>query len=184
MSATDDLRLAWLAHRQGQASRRDALLTLAVAAGEPEGAAWVDQVRDFLVKEHPGHLFDGFYQLDEALADRRVIAGLNRLRLSFPPTRVSYLVRRAEVVRSPYTGRRAPVGSLLDELLGPSKSSRTQTSVKSDANRRLSEAVGLPELSGSDSANSIQTFYLHVLLGVATLCSLVLQETQDDKRAA
>jgi hypothetical protein len=184
MSATDDLRLAWLAHCQGQATRRDALLTLAVAAGEPEGAAWVGAVRDFLVKEHPGHLFDGFYQLDEALADRRVIAGLNRLRLSFPPARVSYLVRRSEVVRSPYTRRRTSVGLLLDDLLGPLKRSKTQASEKPTTNRQFSEGAEPLNVSDADAANSIHVFYLNVLLGVAALCAVVLQESQDDKRAA
>ena len=143
MSAEDDLRLAWLAHREGRAGRRDALLTLAAATAEGQGSAWVGAVRDYLVAAHPGHLFAGFYHVDEALADRRVVAGLGRLRQSFPPARVRSLLRRADVSRGPFTGRRFPVAIALDELLAPSRA-RPRGTPKLGATQVQARAAPMP----------------------------------------
>lgn len=181
MSADLDLRLAWVAHRSGNLSRRDALLTLAVASAEPNGADWVHPVRDFLVKAHPGHLYDGFYQLDEALADRRVIAALKRLRMSFPETRVRNLVQRSNVTRGPFSARQTHVRVLLEEILAPPK--RTPRRPSGRLGTATVESTPL-EIPTNEPPGSILAFYLNVLLGVAALCAMVLEDSQDDKRAA
>ncbi len=181
MVADHDLRLAWIAHRSGNFSRRDVLLTLAVAAAEPEGAAWVVPVRDFLVNAHPGHLYDGFYHLDEALADRRVMAALKSLRTSFPESRVRSMLQREDVARGPYTGRKSPAVLLLDDMLAAPEKAKTRRLGKLGA---ASIGVDLPEIPATEPPGSILAFYLNVLLGVATLCSLVLEGACDDKRAA
>jgi hypothetical protein len=185
MSAEDDLRLAWLAHREGRAGRRDALLTLAAATAEGQGVGWVGAVRDFLVAAHPGHLFAGFYHLDEALADRRVVAALGRLRQSFPPARVRALLRRAEVARGPYTGRSISVAIALDELLAPSRA-KPRGAAKLGATKVAAapKRSAPPPVPVAEPAEPVLAFYLNVLLSVAVLCALVVGESRDDKRAA
>ena len=196
MTADDALRLAWASHREGREARRDALLTLAVAAGVPSGAPWVGRVRDFLVSRRRDHLFATFVALDEALSDPRVIAALGRLRLSFPPQRVSWLVRRDAAGRGPYSGRSARVETLLNDLLAKPRITRrrervrlglagssSSTSIPAGALAPLgpvtTREAGLPDASGP-----LLAFYLTVLLGVAGLCALVLDEMRDDKKAA
>ncbi|MDB5353066.1 MAG: hypothetical protein JWN86_4313 [Planctomycetota bacterium] len=177
MSATDDLRLAWQAHRDGRPGRRDALLTLAVASAESDGEPWVGRVRDFLVASRPDHLFAGFYHLDEAMSDPRVAASLKRLREAFPPARVRWLVRGSAISRGPYTGRKVRIATLLDDLLAPPR-----------CDRRLASTPVVPK--GSLGSTSVETsapilaFYLEVLLATAMLCALVLNEMPDQKRAA
>ena len=177
MAAEDDLRLAWLAHREGRAGRRDALLTLAAAAAEPQGAAWVGSVRDHLVAARPGHLFAGFYHLDEALADRRVIAALGRLRLTVPPARVKGLLKRADAARGPYTGRAIPVAIALDDLLATSPAAARGAAW-------LDSARPIAPPHPSESAVPVLAFYLNVLVGIAALCAVVVAESSDEKRAA
>ncbi len=196
MTADDALRLAWISHRHGREAHRDALLTLAVASGVPSGAPWVDRVRDFLVSRRRDHLFATFVELDEALSDRRVMAALGRLRLSFPPERVEWLVRRDAVGRGPYSGRSARVETLLGDILAKPRVKRlrdrvrlglagsaSSTSIPAGALAPLgavtTHEAGLPEASGP-----ILAFYLTVLLGIAGLCALVLEESRDSKKAA
>lgn len=175
MSADDDLRLAWQAHREGRAGRRDALLTLAVASAEPEGAAWVGAVRDYLVAAHPGHLYSGFYALDEALGDRRVVKAIARLRLVFPEARVRRLLQSGAVLRGPYPGCKAPIALLLDDLLAPSRATPRGGAA------RLGDVTPAPR---TETPESILSFYLNVLLGVAALCKLAMDDARDGKRAA
>lgn len=188
MAAEDDLRLAWLAHREGRAGRRDALLTLAVADAEPRGVAWAGPVRDHLVATYPGHLFAGFYHLDEALADRRVIAALGRLRMTFPPARVRGLLRLADVARGPYAGRTIPVAIALDDLLAPSRTAargapKLGSARSVAAANRATPPTPAPE-PVAESTGPVLTFYLNVLVGIAALCAVVVAESIDEQRAA
>jgi len=179
MSVNYDLRLAWQAHREGRAGRRDALLTLAVADASPRGEPWVGAVRDHLVASHPGHLFSRSHHLDEALADRRVLAALKQLRTSFPPARVRALVGRDAVARGPYTGRTVPDRPLLDDLLAASRARPRGPLKLGSADVAPSPPEPVPK-----PVEPIVAFYLNVLLGVAILCALVVREASDDKRAA
>lgn len=184
MAAEDDLRLAWLAHREGRTGRRDALLTLAAAAAEPQGAAWVGSVRDHLVAARPGHLYAGFYHLDEALADRRVIAALAQLRLTFPPARVKGLLWRADAARGPYTGRAIPLAIALDDLLAASRTT-SRTAAKLGSARMIAAAKPSPAPEVVvESRGPVLAFYLNVLVGIAALCAVVVAESSDEKRAA
>lgn len=191
MPANDDLRLAWQAHREGKVGRRDALLTLAVADASPRGEPWVHAVRDHLVAAHPGHLFSGSHHLDEAIADRRVIAALKRLRQAFPPGRVRNLVRRSDVARGPYTGRVTSARILLDDLLAPSRG-RPRGPLKLGSAAVATKAPIPSPAAAKPTADApappqvdpIVAFSLNVLLAVAMLCALVANETQGEKRAA
>lgn len=183
MSANDDLRLAWQAHRDGRIAMRDALLTLAVARGEPEGAPWVMPVRDFLVSSRRDHYFSRFAYLDEALADRRVVAALARLRESFPPARIRSLVLRSEALRGPYTGRRVPVTVLLEDLLDPTRPRRRE-SIRLEPSSGPDQIAAIAEATTPAPDEPILRFYLQVLLGVATLCAVVLDDRLDEQRAA
>ena len=202
MSAEDDLRLAWIAHRDGREGRRDALLTLAAAAAVEESPeeAWPTRVRDFLVGRRRDHLFATFVELDEAIGDRRVANSIGRLRLSFPADRVAWLVRRDASARGPFTGRSTRVATLLDEMLAPPRLPRTRETVRLGPSPGSSSdfasipipvgalaplgAVTPREAGLPDHAGPILAFYLTTLLGVAGLCALVLDGMRDDKRAA
>lgn len=225
MSANDDLRLAWQAHREGRNGRRDALLTLAVADASPRGEPWVHAVRDQLVASQPGHIFSCSHHLDEALGDRRVIAALKKLRYAFSPARVRNLLQRDAVARGPYTKRSSSTRVLLDDLLAPSRSrprgplklgataskrgiagvklgsagvakkvtirvpvtSAQSESTPSSPMPQPGEGAGnepTPENANTPPADSVLAFYMNVLVAVAMLCALVVQEAQGEKRAA
>lgn len=183
MSASDELRLAWQAHREGRAGRRDALLTLAVASGYPQGAPWAGAVRDYLVAAHPGHLFSGSHHVDESLADRRVIAGLKKLREVFPTARVRSLVRRDDVLRGPYSGTRGAIRYLVDDLLAPSRG-HSRGPLKLGATGATGPAAAPPVSAEPSTPDPIVAYYLNVLLAIAMLCATVVAESTDGKRAA
>ena len=111
-AATDDLRMAWQAHREGRAGRRDALLTLAIA-GAPPDAPWADRLRRRLV-DHPFALYT---DTAHALADPRFATLVARLRAHYPTARVRRLLDRSAAARGPYTGRRPLLGAIVDDLL-------------------------------------------------------------------
>src|SRR5690348_7864251 len=96
MSAFDDLRLAWLAEREGRHGRRDALLTLAVASAGPAEAGWAEPIRLRLIAARPDHPFSAFATREAALADPAVAGGLRQLRMLYPPGRVRRLLARAD----------------------------------------------------------------------------------------
>ncbi len=182
MSADDDLRLAWHSHRDGRLGRRDALLTLAVADADP-ASEWLQSARNYLVTAHPGHLYSGTPDLDEALADRRVMAGLAKLRHSFPPQRVRSLLFRSEVSRGPYRPHPIPIPRVLDDLLAPSRAQpRGPLKLGTAAPAPASERDASPARERGDDA--FLAFYLNVLLGVAMLCALVQADSRDGKAAA
>ena len=128
MPAEDDLRLAWLAHREGLAGRRDALLTLAAATPEGQSSAWVGAVRDYLVAAHPGHLFAGFYHVDEVARRPPGGGGLDAPAAELPalprPQPAEAGGRRA----GPFTGRKFSVALALDEMLAPAARSSARRS--------------------------------------------------------
>ena len=192
MAAEDDLRLAWIAHREGKSARRDALLTLAVASAGMGGADWVDRVRAFLVATRRDHLFSRPGPLDEALSDSRVIAAIVRLRQSFPPDRVTRLVGRDAVARGPFPGRPGTLAAMLDDLLAPARVPRVREVVRlglagsrpipagalGPLGPATPKSAGLPE-----STEPVLSFYLTVLLGVAALCAMVLDDRRNDRAA-
>ena len=195
MSAVETLRLAWQSHRDGKLGRRDALLTLAAAEAAREGAdqaPWTGAVRAFLVASHPGHLFSGFASLERALDDGRVLGALGRLRATFPPGRVRWLLRRAEVARGPFDGRKAGLRMMLDDLLSPASPRlrpRRRHQLGTAAHLAPREAASLPPGFGdvpvsASTGQSLAGFYLNVLLAIAVLCAIVLQESGSGNRAA
>jgi hypothetical protein len=121
MAAEDDLRLAWHAHCEGRRGMRDALLTLAAASAGPGEAPWADRCRDRLVADHPDHLFARYSTRERALSEPQVLATLLRLRTSFPPHRVRWLLLKSAVARGAFTGRDEPLPALLDDLLAPAE---------------------------------------------------------------
>lgn len=137
-AATDDLRLAWQAHREGRAGRRDALLTLAVAGAGPD-APWADRLRERLVALRPDHPFCGYPEVLSALADPRVDSSLARLRDHYPTARVRRLLDRAAVARGPYTGRKPILGAIVDDLLAAT--ARRRRSTPADAPLALPSGV-------------------------------------------
>ncbi len=194
MSSENDLRLAWVAHNDGLPARRDALLTLAVASAGIGGGAWVGRVRAFLVASRPDHLFAGSAPLEKILADPRVVASVLRLRQSYPSARVRWLVQRDAVGRGPFRGRRTSVERVVADLLTPPGSARPRSRVKLGLNEKsrivpagalapvgpvTPQEAGLPE-----SAGPLLAFYVTVLLGVAALCAIALDEARETRRAA
>ena len=194
MSAEDELRLAWVAHGNGLPARRDALLTLAVASAGMGESAWVERVRAFLVASRTDHLYAGPAPLKAILEDPRVVAALMRLRQSYPPARVRCLVQRDAVGRGPYRGRSGSVASLVDDLMTPPRKARHRSRIRLGVNDKgravpvgvlapvgpvIPREAGLPE-----SAGRLLAFYVTVLLGVAALCAIALDDLREDRRAA
>lgn len=194
MSAENDLRLAWVAHNDGLPARRDALLTLAVASAGMAGGDWIDRVRAFLVGSRPDHLFAGQEPLETILSDPRVVASILRLRQSYPPSRVRWLVQRDAASRGPFRGRPIAVGRLVEDLVTPPRKARRRSRVRVGTNdkARLIPAGALapigpvtPEEAGlPESAGTLLSFYVTVLLGVAALCAIALDDVRQDRRAA
>jgi hypothetical protein len=171
MAAEDALRLAWLADRAGHATRRDALVTLAVAAGAAEGAPWVERARAWLIVRRPDHFFGAFPSLAQALADPRVLKALSRLHYSFPDGRVRWLLRRSASGRGPYTARRESLAIIMDDLF------------RAPSRRRPVQADPIPQL---DEATRVQLTrsYVTVLLAMAVLLDNVLDPPADRKSRA
>ena len=125
------------------------------------------------------------FHLDEALADRRVIAALKRLRATFPSARVRWLVHASDVSRGPFSTRKASVASLVDEMLTPARSQRTGAVRLGSATSAGPDTSSRPtSVQTPDPAAPILAFYLEVLLAVAALCAIVLDEMPDRQRAA
>jgi hypothetical protein len=118
MAVDDDLRLAWYYHSDGRFRRRDALVALALVGGLEKGADWVERGRSRLIARRPTHVFAAFPSVRHALADSEVRLALRRLRQTYPPARVRWLLRRAAAPRSPYTGRVVSFSIILDDLFG------------------------------------------------------------------
>jgi len=194
MSAENDLRLAWVAYNDGLPARRDALLTLAVASAGIAAGDWVDRVRAFLVRSRPDHLFAGPERLETILSDPRVVGSIMRLRQSYPPARVRWLVQRDAAARGPFHKRPIAVGHLVDDLVSPPQKARRRSRVRVGTNEkaRLVPAGALapigpvtPEEAGlPESAGTLLSFYITVLLGVAALCAIALDDMHQDRRAA
>jgi hypothetical protein len=177
MAAEDALRLAWLAQREGRTTRRDALVTLAVAAGASESAPWVEQGRAWLVAQRPDHLFATFPTLTLALADRRVRGALRRLQYSFPAGRVRSLLQRGAVARGPYSGRLESLTVILDELFRPAVPARRPS--------RVAQALADP-VPPLDEATRVRLTksYVNTLLALAVLFETVLNPPADRKTRA
>ncbi len=169
MTAEDDLKLAWIAHREGRRGRRDVLLTLAVAEGALVGAEWAGPLSRWLIRTRPDHPFARLGSLNRALADRRVIQGIGRMRTTYPPAKVRLLLRRAEAARGPFTGKPLLTPLVLDDLLGSRPIPRKKT-----------VPIAAPP---TVQREPLLAYYMTVLVAIATLCAMVLRET-DAQRAA
>jgi hypothetical protein len=189
MSVADDLRLAWHADRDGRTGRRDALLTLALAASPP-GADWAERLRCRLVADRPEHPFARFSSLAKALADPRVSRALGRLRASYPPAKVCHLLLRAEAARGLHSGRTTSLPRQLDDLFAavtPTRNSRqrplgTAATPSNTAPSRPRSAAN--PLHVPPASDSLTAFYLTILLAVASLLAFVLQSQESGARAA
>ena len=148
------LRLAWQADRDGRPSMRDALLTLAAAAGHRLGSPWVGRCRRALIAARSAHLFAAFPTVEAALADPRVGQRLARLGRTFPPARVRHLLLASAARRGPYTGRVDSLRVVLDDLFGE-------------------DGAGTDELTRA---------YLRILLELAILLDSAIRPTQRDAR--
>ena len=118
MEAGDLIRLAWEAEHDGRSRLRDALMTLAVAEGDPE-TPWARRFRDRLIDARPDHFLAGFSTVAGALQDPRVVEARDRLRLKYPPVRVQSLLLRARAARGPYLGRVESIEAMIEDLVGP-----------------------------------------------------------------
>jgi hypothetical protein len=193
MSVEDDLRLAWQAARDGRPGMRDSLLTLALAASGPGDVAWAERCWKRLVTDRSDHLFAGFSDLERALADERVATRLERLRALFHPRRVERLLGRADVLRGAFTGRRASLSILLEELLGPETPRRSRHAdtptpapllTLGPAARRPAVSSGPNDLPGESDAEDLFTLYLTVLLAIAILLAGTLRVSDRGSQAA
>ncbi len=117
MLAENDLRLAWHAQRRGLRSRRLALVTLALAAGDIHKHSWTETLWESLVRSHPQHPFARCFDREHALSDRRILRQLIRLRHTFPPVRVDWLLQREEVRTGPYRAQSLSTPLIVSDLL-------------------------------------------------------------------
>ncbi|HEV3122022.1 MAG TPA: hypothetical protein VGY53_08975 [Isosphaeraceae bacterium] len=196
MAAAELLRLAWLAAREGRVGTRDSLLTLALAESGPADAAWATRCWRRLLTLRADHIYARFPTLEKALADERVAGVVLRLRAVYPPARVQRLLERAAVLRGTYTGRRASLAVVLDELLGAEESRPGRLPDASlpapylpregqgAASKRSAKAAAAAE-SREPLDPEIQTFYLTVLLAIAMLLATTQRASgQGSNRAA
>lgn len=170
MSAEDDLRLAWQADRDGRPGRRDALLTLAVAQ-VPAHTPWVARCRDRLVENRPDHIFARFSSVPEALGHPKVRQALKKLRALYPPAKVANLVRRDEVRRGPWTGRRPALAVVINDLFA-----RRRGRIEPGEPTRVQPKRPRPAVLGSE-ARARARFALSVLWTVAILMEVVARES-------
>ncbi len=203
MEAGDLIRLAWEAEHDGRVRLRDALMTLAVAEGDPE-APWAGRFRDRLVDIRPDHFLAAFPNVAGALQDPRVVEARDRLRLKYPPLRVQSLLLRARAARGPCLGRVESIEAMIEDLAGSVEAGAGTENVRKHAAEpsrgptRWSRA-GLPsplmlayssmgpgpsasadwpdaESEPESPNDSTSAFYLTVLLAIAFL----LASVQDD----
>jgi|GEM_PF-4477125 len=188
MSAEQFLRLAWLAEREGRATMRDALMTLAVAESGPEEAVLAERCRKQLIAKRPDHWFASFPTCGQALGHSRVKGAVERLRATFPPIRVERMLLRGEVCRGPYTGRSAPLSTLLEDLLVTATPAPSVTEPSSDSVPAVRFPGIVPtSVAGSDRAEdpaALFVFYLTVLMAIAILLASVQNLTANDSKAA
>ena len=170
MASDVELRLAWHADRAGRRGLRDSLLTLA-ATGAAPGEAWAVRVRDRLVTDRPDHWLASITTIALAMADPRVASARGRLRSIHPPARIDRHLVRDEVAAGPYTGRRAPLSAILDDLIGP------------DPTKAL--ARGAIPFPNAPAAHDLVAVHLAYLLAIA-LVSAVRESSpaRRDGRAA
>jgi hypothetical protein len=69
-----------------------------------------------LIENRGDHIFAHFSSVAEALGHPKVRMALEKLRALYPPDKVANLVKRDEVCRGPWTGRRLPMAAVLDDL--------------------------------------------------------------------
>lgn len=196
MLAEDEIRLAWQAHCDGHKGMRDSLLTLAVADGGLDDVVWVERCRRWLVARRPDHLYAAFPTLGRALADGRVSEALERVRRTFPPVRVRHLLLRSDASQGPYTGRREPLGAVLDDILGPSiprpprrvKPSRTRAASLARGPRRLNPASrptrSTAPVGAVPTSAAVSPGDQALLLAMAFLLALALGRADEGTRAA
>lgn len=191
MLAEDEIRLAWRAHIEGRIGTRDSLLTLAVVDAAPEDRVWAEPCRRWLVRNRPDHLFAGFSNRENALADPSVAACIGRIRHTFPPDRVRHLVLRSEALRGPLRRRRPSTIDLLGLILGgdapfdppKARSSRPRTASQPMPSRRSNPGRRLAPVR-AESAGEPVSLDRAMLLGMAVLLALALQDRGEETRAA
>jgi len=210
MAVDDYLRAAIGAEGESSRRLREAMLTLALAEAGP-GAAWAERCRARLVADRPDHFLAAHPTLALVLADPRAVRALDRLRARYPAARVRWLRLGLEASSGPYTGQTAPLGALLDALIG----APAEADVRRDrpvatrgptARARVGKAVArpaavhawpspagrdepipipipIPSPAGPEAEDvTAEGFYLAVLLSIAILLATARQD--QDRRAA
>ncbi|HEU5117671.1 MAG TPA: hypothetical protein VFT74_13670, partial [Isosphaeraceae bacterium] len=138
-------------------------------AGAPANARWVARCRARLIESRPDHLFARFGSVAEALRHPTVARAIANLRALYPPGKVANLVRRDEVSRSHWTGRRPSLSVILNDLCvlqekRPAISRRTS--------RRSVAPIRAPE-----AVQSQVRFALGVMWTIAILMEVVERES-------
>ncbi len=200
MSAQDDLRMAWVAERAGRLGTRDVLLTLAIASSGPEDE-WVTRAWSRLISARPDHFFAAFPSLSQALDNPDVVKSVNKLRLSFPPSRIERLLVRSAVSSGKYTGKVIPLDLVIDDLVGSrsllrakqARKRRTQTvdrvrSTRQETVNEIAIPTGLESVdreARQSSSSAIETLDLTiVVILVIILISSLRREDRTDSMAA
>jgi hypothetical protein len=187
----DLLRLAWEADGAGKPGLRDALMTLAVLDSGKENAVLAERCRRLLVARRPDHWFATSPTLGQAMANGKVAAAIERLRLTFPPVRVQWHLTRSAVLRGPYTGRNVALSRVLEDL--SLSGGRRNANGRANANGNGSGAHALPfpgstggpeRPAESDPDGSLAALYLTVLLAMAVLLKGVIEADSRDNTAA
>ena len=199
--------MAWIAERAGRFGTRDVLLTLAIASSAPEDdwtlIAWLR-----LLEATPNHFFAIYPSLSVALDNPGVARSLNKLRQSFPPSRIEHLLARAAVSSGPYYGCAIPLRIVIDDLVGsrtmlhakPNGSQRPSSQPKRhDSSKQTVVAARQEMKTSSDSVRTrsrvesmqsqrdelIPALYMSVLLGLAIIfVSSLTEKDLKESRAA
>jgi hypothetical protein len=172
------VRLAWHAEREGRPGVRDALLTLVVAEGGLDDAVLAERLRRLLIARRPDHWLASFPTVGQALGHPQVIAALDRLRATYPPTRVQRILLRGEAASGPYRQQRRPLSRVIDDLLGRPAEILTIPALPFPA----AEPGGATPVD--DDPASILIYYLSVLLAIAILLASVLPPAARETKAA
>jgi hypothetical protein len=182
------LRLARHADVSGRPAMRDAVLTLAVAEGGADNVVLAERCRRLLIKHRPDHWFAASVTLGHALTRPKVAQALEKLRLMYPPARVSHMLLRAEAARGPYAGWKLPIARVLEDLT-PAKVATPAIANGRAKPRTANPAPALTFPGGDrdlavDPDGKMALFYLSVLLAIAILLNSVLRPTSSDTKAA